>query len=101
MRRELDSILEAARTIEREKLPRLLGDLEEIRATAAARLAAPPEQKPPDENLNVDECAARMHVSRSFLYRNHARYKFARKEGSRLLFSASGLAEHLAAQSKC
>ena len=60
MRRELEAAIVLARTLAPEDLPRLLGDLEEIRATALARLAAPVGPAPPDELLDVDQTAKRM-----------------------------------------
>lgn len=58
VRKELESTLIAARTVSREELPRLLGDLEEIRATALARLAAPAQGSHlPDSLLGVEEAA--------------------------------------------
>src|SRR5207245_10893080 len=72
MRPELESALTAARTLMPEELPRLLGDLEEVRATALARLSAPaPAQMKPDELLDVEEASHRLGVSTDYLYRHH------------------------------
>ena len=96
----LDEILTAAQEIPREKLPELLGTLEQIRLIAFARFNAPAEETRPDEVLTVDEAALRMRVSKSYLYQHHARLTFARKEGSRLFFSSSGLEKYLAEKSQ-
>jgi hypothetical protein len=88
MRRELDSIREAAQTLEREQLPRLLGDLEEIRAVALARLAAPVAPAPPDEWLDIEQAAKYLRVDKSFLYH---RKHLGKKAGGKLLFSRKSL----------
>jgi hypothetical protein len=100
VRKALDEILTAAQEIPREKIPRLLGDIEEIRATAAARLAAPPGETKPDGLLDVHATALRLGVSASWLYKNHAQFAFTTHVGGKLLFSVSGLEKYLAAKSK-
>jgi excisionase family DNA binding protein len=95
MRQELQSVLTQARTLAPEELPRLLGDLEEIRATALARLTGPAAENRPDELLSVDETAKRMGVSACYLYHHHKRLPFARKVGRKLLFSSAGLDSYL------
>jgi Helix-turn-helix domain len=94
MRTELEPVLALARTIPAEDLPRLLGDLREIEATATARLAAPgvPTE---DTLLEVPEAAHRLGVSPDYLYRNHKRFAFTRRMGRKLLFSSSGLDAYL------
>lgn len=85
-----------ARTLGPEELPRLLGDLEEIRATALARLAAPQAaQELPDRLLEVPEASARLGVSVDYLYRNSKRFGFTRRQGRKLLFSARGIEQHI------
>jgi hypothetical protein len=100
MRKHLDEILDAVRTLEREQLPRFLGDLREIEAVALGRLSAPITPAPPDESLNVKQAAKRLGISPSYLYKNHGHYKFARHEGGRLIFSASGLEKYLQSKSR-
>src|SRR6267154_5961228 len=52
MRRELESALSQANSLAAAELPRFLGELEEIRAIAFARLIAPPAPvTQPDEEL--------------------------------------------------
>jgi len=95
MRSELETALVAARTLPSEELPRLLGDLEEIRATALARLAAPVAPHAPDELLDAREAAHRLGVSPDYLYHNHRRFPFTRHMGRKLLFSANGIQDHI------
>lgn len=95
MRRELQPALEQARALPPDQLPALIGDLAEINAVALARLSTPTTPPRPDENLDVNEAARRLGVSKNFLYRHHDRYKFAHREGRRLLFSSNGLDSHL------
>ena len=92
-KREL--LLAQARTVALEDLPRLLGDIEEARAVALSRLMSPPPKCGKDELIDVAEAAARMGVSRDYLYRNHKRLPFARRVGRKLLFSAVGLDVYL------
>ena len=94
MRDELQSALRAACQLSREELPRLLGELEEIRFTAIARLTPAPSMAPPDEFLDVDEAACRLRVSKDYLYRNHAQLPFTRRMGRSLRFSARGIEEY-------
>ncbi len=98
MRKQLDELLQAAREVDREKLPRLLADLREIELIALARFNAPPAAKPAAELLDIEATAQRMKVSRSYLYRNAGKFSFTRHEGSRLLFHAGELEKYLAAK---
>jgi excisionase family DNA binding protein len=96
MRTELEPILAAARTLSAEELPRLLGDLEEIKATALVRLTAPVIQPQlPDSLLSIDEAASVLGMSKSYLYRNADKFSFVRREGRALRFSARGVQEYL------
>ena len=95
MRPTLQSALNEARDLSAEELPRLLGDLEEVRATAQARLLAPPSQAVPDEWLDVTEAAALLKVSESYLYHKGAGLPFAKHFGKRLLFSRTGIEKHM------
>jgi hypothetical protein len=89
--------LEDARSLPAEKLPRLLGDLAEVQATALARLSSPaPAPTPPDTLLTVKEAAERLHCSQVYLYKTALPFK--RKLGRKLLFSANGIEEYLRKQ---
>lgn len=94
MRHELQNALNAARQIPREELPRLLGELEEIRFTAIARLTPPPIAAPPDELLDVEQAASRLGISKDYLYRHHAEFPFTRRLGRSVRFSARGIEEY-------
>jgi excisionase family DNA binding protein len=95
MRSELEAALELARSLPPDELPRLLGDLEEIRATVAARLITPAKSASTDVNLEVSEAAHRLGVSPDYLYRHSKRFPFTRRIGRKLLFSSSGLDSYL------
>jgi excisionase family DNA binding protein len=94
MRDELQDALNAARQIPREELPRLLGELEEIRFTAIARLTPAPSAPQPDQLLDVEEAANRLGISKDYLYRHHARFSFTRRMGRSLRFSSRGIEEY-------
>lgn len=101
MRTELESALSAAQTLPTAELPRLLGDLEEIKATALVRLTAPaPQPQAPDSWLDVDEASALLHMSKSYLYRNAEKFSFVRREGRALRFSAVGIQQYLSGQQR-
>ncbi len=95
MRAELQTALALARILALKEIPSFLGELEEIRVTATARLVAPAPTEQPDELLSVEETARRMGVSKDYLYHAHKRFPFARRIGKRLLFSSSGLDSYL------
>jgi excisionase family DNA binding protein len=87
MQSELQFVLLAVTEMPIGELPRLLGQIEEIRVTAMARLTAPAPSPQADELLDVDEAARRLGLSKDYLYRNHASFPFTRRIGRRLLFS--------------
>jgi predicted DNA-binding transcriptional regulator AlpA len=96
MRIELEPMLTAARTLPSEELPRLLGELEEVRTTALARLTAPVIQpQAPDSLLSIDEAVSVLGMSKSYLYRNADKFSFVRREGRALRFSAIGIQQYL------
>jgi excisionase family DNA binding protein len=86
------------RRLDRADLPRLLADLELVRATAIARFMGTDEQRRPDELLDVEQAAQRLGVSTDYLYRHHDEHRFTRREGRKLLFSAAGLDLYLKAR---
>jgi hypothetical protein len=94
MRHELEAALRLARDLNRDELPKLLGELEEVRATAQARLATPPAPAQPDQWVGIEEAAAMLSVSTDYLYHNHERYPFVRRMGKRLLFSQAGIEKY-------
>jgi excisionase family DNA binding protein len=96
MRDALEAVLNLARSLPREELPRLLGDLAEISATASARLSSAVVESRPDQLLDVEETARRIGISKDYLYRHQRKFPFARRIGRKLLFSSSGLDKFLA-----
>jgi excisionase family DNA binding protein len=95
MRAELQNVLKAVTELPPEQLPRLLGELEEIRCTALARLSAPATPQIQEQLLDVEAAAQRLGVSRDYLYRHHAGLPFTRRMGKALRFSALGLEKWL------
>jgi hypothetical protein len=96
MRATLELALRDAKELPADELPRLLGDLEEVRATAQSRLlAARAPQAAPDEWLDVKQTAELLKVSRDYLYHNHASLPFAKRLGKRLLFSRTGMERYM------
>ncbi len=95
MRSELQNVLKTVREMPSDELPRLLGELEEIRCTALARLTSPAPALPQDQLLDVDQAAQRLGVSSDYLYRHSREFPFSRHIGKRLLFSSSGIDKYL------
>ena len=91
--------LKAARELPAEELPGLIGQLEEAKAAAWARLTVQaPKAAEYDELLGVAEAARRLGVSRDFLYTHAREYPFTRRQGRKLLFSAQGIEKHIRQQ---
>lgn len=77
MRRELESVLDAVRTIPASELPGFIGQLAEVHAIALARLTAPVPIKASDDRngddvLDVAQAAAYINMSQKWIYRNHS-----------------------------
>jgi predicted DNA-binding transcriptional regulator AlpA len=102
MRHELELVLMTAKELPIDELPHLLGELEEIRATALARLTAPAsvQAQQHDELLDTGEAAHRLGISKDFLYRNHRGFSFTRRVGRRLLFSSLGIERYIRQQER-
>jgi len=93
---DVQRLRKAARELPAEELPELIGQLESIKATAWARLAAPiPPTQEHDELLDVATAAERLGVGRDYLYRHSGEYPFTRRQGRKLLFSALGIERHI------
>ncbi|MGC2332512.1 MAG: hypothetical protein WA581_13740 [Candidatus Acidiferrales bacterium] len=95
MRDSLKPALEHAQTLALDDLPAFLGEMEQIRVTALARLSTPVVASTPDERVDITTAAKRLGVSTSYLYRNHGRLSFCKPEGRKLLFSARGIEQHI------
>jgi predicted DNA-binding transcriptional regulator AlpA len=102
MRDELKAALSLAGNLPAEELPRLLGDLEEVRAVALMRLTTRETKSQTDELLDVQQVAARLHMSADYVYRHAKIFPFTVKNrtGRALRFSSSGLASYLKQKSK-
>ena len=97
MKTDLDAVLNVARSLPADELPRFLGELETVRAVAWSRLTAPAPlaQQSRDQLLDVEEAAIRLGFSTSYLYRNHQRFQFSRRVGRSLRFSAQGIDNYI------
>jgi hypothetical protein len=95
MRSELQSVLDSIRGLLPDELPKLLGELEEARATAMLKLSAPTPVPQHDELLDIEAAAARLGMSVDWLYDNHSKLPFTRRIGRKLLFSSLGLDEYI------
>jgi len=95
MRTELETVLAKVEELSFADIPRFLGELEEIRVTALARLTAPSPASERDELIDVSTAAQRLSVSTDYLYRNHDHLPFTRRMGKRLLFSSLGIERHI------
>jgi excisionase family DNA binding protein len=100
VRDDLQFVLRWAHELPPEQLPRLLGDLEEIRCTAVARLGAPPSPKPGglDQLVAVGEAAQRIGTSKDYLYRHSGELPFTKRIGRKLLFSSAGIERYIRQQ---
>src|SRR4051794_5129458 len=88
---ELHIVLARVKQLPLQDLPRLLGDLEEIRLTALTRLTTPAFISQEDTLLDVQTASKRLGVSDDYLYRHHQQYPFTRRIGRKLLFSSLGI----------
>ena len=95
MRRELEPLLNLAKTVPPADLPEFLGALEQVRCVAFARLATPAAESRPDESLTIEQASKRLGVSPDYLYRHWQQFKFARQEGRKILFSSNGIDAYL------
>jgi excisionase family DNA binding protein len=99
LRQEFQFVLRVAREIPTDELPSFLGEIEEIRCTALARLTAPAHSpcSEPDQLLSIADAALRLNVSRDYLYR-HKELPFTCHMGRKVLFSSSGIDKHIRQQ---
>jgi excisionase family DNA binding protein len=94
MRPQLTEALNLAKSLPAEELPAFLGELEQIRITALARITTPATQ-PGDTLLEVPEAAARLGMSPDYLYRHSKKLPFTRRIGRALRFSSAGIDTYL------
>ena len=95
MRDELQSVLNSIRGLSLDELPELLGELEVIRATAVLRMAAPAHVPQHDELIDINAASERTGMSVDWLYDNHTKLPFTRRNGRKLLFSSLGIDEYI------
>jgi hypothetical protein len=100
LREELQIVLRRVLELPPGELPRFLGELEEIKYTAMARLVVPVpvHSQEADRLLSVDEASLRLGVSKDYLYRHGAVLPFTRRMGRKLLFSSLGIEKHIKQQ---
>jgi predicted DNA-binding transcriptional regulator AlpA len=92
MRDQLHVALELAQTLATAELPSLLGELEEVRATALARLTTPVMiQTPTDVLLTVQEASRALGMSVAYIYQHREEFPFTRRMGRALRFSSIGI----------
>jgi hypothetical protein len=87
---ELEAVLRLSRTIPTSELPRLLSEIEFVRATVSLRMLET-RPAPEDRLLNVKQAAKRLHCSKQYLYQHSRTFSFVRRIGKKLLFSSNGL----------
>jgi excisionase family DNA binding protein len=91
-----ERLLEVASELPTEDIPDFIGRLETAKATLWARLTSPrPASQDHDELLGVAEAARRLGVSEDYLYSHHQEYAFTRRQGRKLLFSASRIDRYI------
>jgi excisionase family DNA binding protein len=100
LRPEFQSLLQVVLDLPAAELPKLLGEIEEIRCTAFARLSAPAlfSNSEPEKMLSIAEAAQRLNMSRDYLYRHGKEFPFMLKIGRKLLFSNSGIDRYIRQQ---
>jgi len=101
LREEIQNVLRFAEQLPPEQLPKLLGEIEEVRCTAMSRLSASAAAYPanPDRLISIACAAQLLGVSKDTLYRQHDHFPFTRRMGRRLLFSSHGIEEYIRKQS--
>jgi excisionase family DNA binding protein len=89
------AVASALRRADPDELPVLIGTLEAGKAAAWARLMSTPPNEAAlgsrDHNLSAREAAARLGVSKDYVYRHANRFPFTVRIGRRLLFDARRL----------
>jgi hypothetical protein len=92
---ELEALRKRLSEIPSEQLPRLLGDLEVIRAMAWQRTAAPSPIQAPDQLLDAAAAAERLGVSKDYVYDHAEQFPFMQRMGRKMLFSARGIDRYI------
>jgi predicted DNA-binding transcriptional regulator AlpA len=96
---DLEELANALAAMPASELPRVLGQLRELEATAMARLYSSPRAsemiRQPEQLLDIAEAAKRLNVSEDYLYRHWKNLPFAHKYDWGLRFSARGIDEYI------
>lgn len=92
---QLEKTVQLVRDCDREALPKIVGLLRELLATAELRLNAPASNpaRAEDTYLTARQAAERLHCTKDYLYKKS--WPFARKLGGKTLFSARGIEQYL------
>lgn len=96
---DLEQLAAALAEMPASELPRALGQLRELEATALARLYAAPHisetSRQSEQLLDIAEAAKRLDVSEDYLYRHWKKLPFAHKFDWGLRFSARGIDDYI------
>ncbi|HLK13155.1 MAG TPA: helix-turn-helix domain-containing protein [Candidatus Binatia bacterium] len=93
--------IEAIDALPAEQLPRFVAQLGALALRAASRMAAPSILSVTgDRMLTVEEAAARIGMSKDWLYRHKAKLPFARRIGRKVLFDEAGLTRWLTTRTR-
>jgi len=96
---DIQQLTDAVASMPPSELPRILGQLRELEATALARLYSVPRAteivRQPEQLLDIAGAAKRLNVSEDYLYRHWKKLSFAHKYDWGLRFSARGIDEYI------
>src|SRR5436309_9648362 len=97
MRPDVEGAFRVAMDLLPDEVPAFLGDMEQIRIVALARLISPVriEHTGQDELLDIGEAAKRLGMSVSYVYRHHNQFDFTVRMGRQLRFSADGISRYI------
>ena len=92
------ALAEAVEQAPLAQCPRLLGELERLKASVWMKMTDPiPKQAASEQDclLTAEEVADRLRVTKAYVYKNAGRYSFAIREGRYVRFSQQGLARYI------
>ena len=81
-----------------DQCPRLMGCLEQLKASLWLRMTTQPSHPAPMQTdclLTADEVAQRLNVTKEYVYKNASRYPFTVREGRYVRFSQNGLSRYI------
>lgn len=91
----IEPVLQMAERLPCEQLPALMGELEQVRCVALARLTTQTMPASSDELLEPGEAAQKLKVSLDYLYRHSSQFPFTRRLGKALRFSKTGIEDYI------